>query len=134
MVSVYIVEDAPVVQECLLGLVEDVPGCVLAGMTDNEPQALRDIAALQPDVVILDLYINAGTGFAVLKATKEAYPAIRVLVLTNLNGAAMEEKCRAYGADGFFDKTTELDRLEDALSAMAAAAPKREAAVSHGAE
>lgn len=117
MLSVYVVEDSPVVQECLLGLIDDVDGCALLGVADNEPQALREIAALRPDLVILDLYINAGTGFAVLKRTKSDFPETRVLVLTNLNGAAMVEKCREYGADGFFDKTSELDRLEDALVA-----------------
>lgn len=115
MVTVCVVEDSPVVQECLVGLIEDVVGCVLASMADNEPQALRDIAALQPDIVILDLYINAGTGFSVLRQTKAAFPSVRVLVLTNLNGTAMIEKCREYGADDFFDKTNDLDRLAAAL-------------------
>lgn len=119
MHKVYLVEDSAVIQECIQGMVEDIDGLSLVGMSDNEPQALREIGALQPDVVILDLYIDRGTGFSVLKHTKAAHPRIKVIVLTNLNGSAMVEKCREYGADGFLDKTRQIDLLEECLVALA---------------
>lgn len=118
MHNVYLVEDSAVIQECIQGMVEDIDGLSLVGMSDNEPQALREIEELQPDVVILDLYIDRGTGFSVLKHTKAAHPHIKVIVLTNLNGSAMVEKCREYGADAFLDKTRQIDVLEEFLIAL----------------
>lgn len=118
MLSVFLVEDSPVVQTCIEGMLEDI-GCRLAGVANGEPEALAGIAATIPDVVVLDLYIDNGSGFSVLKQVKARYPHICVLVLTNLNGQAMVERCREYGADDFFDKTSDFDRLEQALLSRA---------------
>lgn len=118
-ISAYLVEDSPVIQECIRDLVDDVPGLVLAGMADNEPQAVREILALVPDVVILDLFLTEGSGFGVLRHIRLACPDTRVFVLSNLGGPELEERFREHRPDRVFDKTTQISLLEFALLDLA---------------
>lgn len=63
------------------------------------------------DLAIIDLFLEEGNGLTVLAGCRVRRPAQKVVVLSNHATRDMRRRCAVYGADAFFDKTTELDAL-----------------------
>lgn len=67
----------------------------------------RAIASMQeeePHVLILDIRIPKGDGFAVLEHMKERHSQVPVIVLTNYRDDAYEKKCAHYGVKDYIVK------------------------------
>jgi DNA-binding NarL/FixJ family response regulator len=80
------------------------------------PQGCIDgILASTPDVVVLDVQLEGGTGLEVLKAVRRAQPAIAFVVFSNNSGPAYRKRYLAEGALSFLDKSTEFDQLARAI-------------------
>lgn len=110
-------EDAPLLRERLEALIAAIPGAQSAGHAVAADDAVRSILAERPDVVVLDIHLAQGNGFDVLRALRAAAFAPEVYVLTNYPQEAYRRTAEALGACGFFDKSSEFDRLRDALAA-----------------
>ena len=118
--TVYLVEDSPLVSERLLEMLEGVPGVRLAGHATRADDAIRDILAARPDVVVLDIRLAQGSGFDVLRALHEQAPEIEVYMLSSFASDPYRHLAARLGARGFFDKATEFTRVRDAVAARAA--------------
>lgn len=114
-----IVEDSPEICERLRNMIDGIPGIDLMSSVDNEDDAVRDICAMQPDLVILDLNLASGSGMDVLRRIKlQAYTGA-VIVLTNYAYPQYRKKCLGLGADYFLDKSQEIEMLNELLSSLA---------------
>jgi DNA-binding NarL/FixJ family response regulator len=116
-VKVFLVEDAPLLRERLETIIASIPGSATVGHAAGAQEALRAIAAAQPDVVVLDIHLAEGNGFDVLRGLKAAGLAPEVYVLTNFPQEAYRRTAERLGARGFYDKSTEFDILRAALVA-----------------
>jgi DNA-binding NarL/FixJ family response regulator len=125
MKTVYLVEDAPLVRQRLLELLEGVPDTRVLGISARAGDAIREILAERPDVVIVDLHLAEGSGFDVLRAVHEAAPEIAVYVLTSFAAEPTRRVAARLGASGFFDKTTEFERVREVVAARAAQGMER---------
>ena len=120
MMRVFLVEDSPLLRSRLEGMVAAIPGAQNGGHASGAQQAIQAILAQQPEAVVLDIHLDQGNGFDVLKALQQAAAPSAVFVLTNYPNEAYRRKAQALGARGFFDKSSELDGLRAALAAAAA--------------
>lgn len=111
-------------QESLRTVVRNVPGLEWAGVAETATGALAAFESHQPDLVILDLVLGAGSGLGVLRAIKQQQPACRVVVFTGHDGAMLRTRCLAAGADYFFSKIHEHRDLVRQLHAFGAEAPR----------
>lgn len=96
----------------LLGILAAIPGAVSCGHAAGATEAIAGIQAAKPDVVVLDIQLESGSGFDVLRAVGGT---AAVYVLTNFANDAYRRKAESLGARGFFDKSTEVDKLRQAL-------------------
>jgi DNA-binding NarL/FixJ family response regulator len=81
------------------------------------PQACIDgILGSHPDVVVLDVQLEGGTGLQVLKAVRQAEPDVAFIVFSNNSAPAYRKRYLAEGASLFLDKTTEFDQLAQAIA------------------
>ena len=81
------------------------------------PQAcIAGILASQPQVVILDIQLDGGTGLEVLRAVREAAPQIAFVVFSNNTGLAYRKKYLVEGAAAFLDKSCDFERLPGAIA------------------
>lgn len=96
----------------LLAILASIPGAVPCGHAAGANEAIAAIQAAKPDAVVLDIQLENGNGFDVLKAIGAS---TAVYVLTNFANDAYRRKAESLGARGFFDKSTEVDRLRQAL-------------------
>lgn len=114
--SVFLVEDSPLVAERLLEMLENVPGVRIAGRAAGADEAIRDILAAHPDVVVLDIRLAQGSGFDVLRALHDRAPEIEVYMLSGFASEPYRHLAARLGARGFFDKSTEFARVRDAVA------------------
>jgi DNA-binding NarL/FixJ family response regulator len=119
-VKVFLVEDSPMLRERLTAILGAIPGARTVGHAARASDAIAGIEREQPDVVVLDIQLEQGNGFDVLQALQSSAPRVQTFVLTNFANDAYRRKAERLGARGFFDKSTEFDRLRDALAKRAA--------------
>jgi len=114
---VYLVEDSPLVRERLLELLEAVPETRVVGTAAGADEAIEEILAGRPDVVLLDLRLAQGSGFDVLRALHDAAPEIDVYMLSSFATEPYRRLAARLGARDFFDKSNEFERVRDAIAA-----------------
>ena len=122
MPEVFLVEDSHLVLERLESLINAVPGARVAGSAAHADRAIRDILDEKPDIVLCDLKLATGSGFDVLRAVHELEPAIDVYMLSNFASEPYRRLAAELGARGFFDKTSDIERVRDVIARAAAAA------------
>jgi DNA-binding NarL/FixJ family response regulator len=113
--KVFISDDSATVRDRLVTMALDLPGVDVAGQAQDAPGTLDAIRQIQPDVVILDIRMPGGNGIEVLREVKKMNPAPRVIMFTNFAHAQYRKRCEQAGADFFLDKSTEFDKLPQAL-------------------
>ena len=109
----YIVEDSPVIRDCLIATLEELVSIEVVGTAADEDGALQWL--LQPehevDLVIIDIFLKVGSGLGVLRAASAMPQAAKRVVLSNYATVDMRRKCLALGADQVFDKSNDIDAL-----------------------
>jgi two-component system, OmpR family, response regulator len=119
---VVLVEDSPIIRERLVESLTATGHVEVVGQADSERAAVAALASGEWDAVILDLQLKQGTGLGVLKALAPVRPAgAKVIVLTNYAIAQYRDRSLALGADYFFDKSREYDRVRSVLEELAVA-------------
>jgi DNA-binding NarL/FixJ family response regulator len=71
-----------------------------------------------PNAVILDLVLEDGPAFHLIQDIKSIDPGIKVIVLTNYAFNSYRQLCLAKGADYFFDKSSEFDKVVDIIEQL----------------
>jgi DNA-binding NarL/FixJ family response regulator len=111
-VKTFIVEDNPLILDKLVSTLQELTPVQVVGSAADEARALAWLE--QPEheceLLIVDIFLKAGSGLGVLRRTAQRGPRKRV-VLTNYATADIRNTCRALGADRVFDKSSELEEL-----------------------
>jgi DNA-binding NarL/FixJ family response regulator len=103
-IKILLVDDHPLVREGLANLIGQQPDLEICGEACNEPQALELIGTVQPDVVIVDISLENGSGIELIKGIKTVYPAVTVLVLSMHDESLYAERALRAGARGYIMK------------------------------
>lgn len=109
----YIVEDSPVIRESLIATLEELVQMKVVGTAEDESTAVQWLTAPQnqADLVIVDIFLKAGSGLGVLRSAHAMPAQRRLVVLSNYATADMRRKCLELGANRVFDKSNEIDAL-----------------------
>jgi DNA-binding NarL/FixJ family response regulator len=109
----YIVEDSPVIRENLIATLEELLPVQVVGTAEDEATAVQWLTGPDNpvDLLIVDIFLKAGTGLGVLRAAAAQPQCQHVVVLSNFATPDMRSKCLELGADQVFDKSNEIDAL-----------------------
>jgi DNA-binding NarL/FixJ family response regulator len=116
--KVFIADDSEVVCERLTIMLSELPGIEITGQAKDVGESIESIRRLHPDVVILDIRMPGGSGIDVLEDIKKNNAAPVVIVLTNYPYPQYRKKCMALGAEYFFDKATEFEKVTEVLETL----------------
>jgi DNA-binding NarL/FixJ family response regulator len=111
----FIVEDNPTILSNLVSTLEELTNVRVVGSASSEASAVQALQqhAHDLDLVIVDIFLSAGTGLGVLETAQAlALPAHRV-VLSNFATPELRRRCLALGAAQVYDKSSDLDALID---------------------
>jgi DNA-binding NarL/FixJ family response regulator len=120
MQTVYVVEDAPLVRERLIEMLDATPGTQVIGAAERADEAIRDILEERPDVVLLDLRLAQGNGLDVLRAVHGIAPEITFYMLSSFASEPYRQLAVRLGAQDFFDKASDFERVRDIIAARSA--------------
>jgi len=116
--KVFIADDSEVVCERLTTMLSELPGIEIIGQAKDVGESIESIRRLHPDVVILDIRMPGGSGIDVLEDIKKINGAPMVIILTNYPYPQYRKKCMALGAEYFFDKATEFEKVTEVLETL----------------
>lgn len=124
MLTCFLVEDSPVIQQNLVATLEEMVPMRVVGICEDERSAVDWISqdANQCDLMIIDVFLKRGSGLEVLRRARLLRPGCRLVVLTNYATPDMRRRAGQLGADRVFDKSAELDELLAYCESLAQAA------------
>lgn len=110
--KVIIADDSLVVRERLLTMLDELAGVEVVGQMENVAEVIiRAIQKFQPDVVILDIHMLAGSGIDTLRTIKQDKVGPLVIILASYPYSVYRQRCLQAGADFFLDKSAEFDQI-----------------------
>jgi DNA-binding NarL/FixJ family response regulator len=113
--KVLLVDDHPVVIEGLAQRINRERDLVVSGEARSAREALRALAEVQPDVVVVDLSLPRGHGLQLIKDIKTLQPILPVLVFTMHDESIFAERSLRAGARGYVMKQEPPERLLAAI-------------------
>jgi DNA-binding NarL/FixJ family response regulator len=120
VIRIVLVDDQTLVRQGIRSLLELAADIAIVAEAGDGDEALAAIAREKPDVVLLDVRMPKKNGLDVLRElkTKDAVPPV-ILLTTFDDDEALLSAVRA-GAKGYLLKDVSLERLTDAIRAVAA--------------
>ncbi|MBP1311187.1 NarL family two-component system response regulator YdfI [Paenibacillus sp. 1182] len=109
--KILIVDDHWVVREGLKLVLETNDSYEVIGEAGEGVTALKLIEELQPDIILLDLYMPQMSGLETMKALREKQNETPVIILTTYNEDDLMIKGLSLGAKGYLLKDTSRENL-----------------------
>lgn len=113
-----IVDDSTVVGDRMRNLLESTPGIHLLGQAFSGWEAMETVIRHRPEILLLDIHMPGENGIAVLKKIKSFDPSITVIMFSNFSDPFYRSIAIEYGAEYFFDKSTEFEKVSELLSTL----------------
>jgi DNA-binding NarL/FixJ family response regulator len=115
---IVVADDSDVVRQRLTRMLNDLEGVEVVGQADDTPAAMEMVEKLVPDVAVLDIRMPTGSGAELVREIKRLNPAPKIIVLTSFPYPEVREKCMSGGADFFFDKSNEFQKVVSVVRGM----------------
>ncbi|HEV7956690.1 MAG: DNA-binding response regulator [Microbacteriaceae bacterium] len=120
MISVFLVDDHELVRRGLIELLQSQSDITVVGEAATVEQGRTRIAAVRPDVAILDVHLPDGNGVDLCRDVRSDNPDLRCLILTAYDDDEAVVASVVAGASGYVLKDVRGSGLIDALRAVAA--------------
>jgi DNA-binding NarL/FixJ family response regulator len=101
---VIVVDDHPIVRQGLAQMINREPDLVVCGEAEEARSALQSIAALKPDIVVIDISLSGPSGLEILKTIRQTDPRLKVLILSMHDETIYAERALRAGANGYIMK------------------------------
>ncbi|WP_261808052.1 response regulator transcription factor [Paenibacillus sp. N3.4] len=99
-----LVDDQDLIRESLHIVLDMDPNIQVVGLAENGRVALKQCEELQPDIVLMDIHMPIMDGVEATRQIKEAWPHIRVIILTTFQEISYVVDALGAGAEGYLLK------------------------------
>jgi two-component system, NarL family, response regulator NreC len=117
-IRLLLVDDHKIVRAGLKMLFQAEPDMEIVGEASSGASALKRVAELQPDVVVMDVAMPGMSGIEATRQIKEASPETAVIALTMHEDEQYFFQMLAAGAAGYVPKRAAPDDLVSAIRAV----------------
>ncbi|KTB47967.1 response regulator [Dehalogenimonas alkenigignens] len=117
---VLVVDDHAIVRSGLSSILAGESAIKIVGEATDGKEAIAKAAALQPDVILLDILMPRCTGLEALPLIREKAPEAKVLMLTVSNEEKDLFTALKYGAQGYVLKGAGIAEVVNAIKRIAA--------------
>ena len=131
LMRLLIVDDHAIVRQGLRAIIRITPDMQLVGEARDGQEAIEMVAALHPDIVLMDLVMPGLDGVAAITAIKQKRTAVRIIALTTFAEAELVLGAVQAGADGYLVKDVDVQELTDAIRTVHAGQPYLHPAATH---
>src|SRR5215831_12535735 len=112
---ILIVEDHPLFREGLRQMIEHDAALTVCGQTADVPTAMRLAAELKPDLVLVDISLEGGSGIDLIKNLKAKYEELPILVISMHDESLYAERALRAGALGYLMKNEPARTVKSAI-------------------
>ena len=102
--KVFIVDDHVILREGLSEIINREKDLTVCGESENIANALPAIAECRPDIVIVDITLQDGSGIRLIEDLKYYHPGLPALVLSMHDESLYAERSLKAGAKGYIMK------------------------------
>lgn len=117
---ILLVDDHAIVREGFTEVINGQPDLQVCGEADSAPAAMKAVEQLEPDLVVVDLSLQGGSGLDLIKNLKVLHPILPILVLSMHDESLYAERALRAGALGYVmkrqDSATLLHAIHDVLN------------------
>lgn len=118
-----LVEDSTLLREVLFETINNLKNISVEGMAATQTKAISLLNQMQFDILLLDIELYDGSGFEVVKHTKQAHYPFKppiLMMLTNHTTPQYLSLAKDLGVHYYFDKSMEFDLAIQAIEFEAA--------------
>lgn len=115
-IQIVLIEDDMVIRESFEFLLNEEEGCSVIGAFADAESALRSVASLDPDVILLDIQLPGLSGLEALPKLKDLAPEAAVIILSVNEHQDTVFDALAKGASGYLTKNTPPERIVSAVN------------------
>ncbi|MFE7040050.1 response regulator [Streptomyces atratus] len=119
-VRVALVDDQPLVRTALQMVITEAPDLEVVGQAGTGEEAVRLVAAVRPDLVVMDIRMPGMDGIEATRRITEGDDGPQVIVLTTFDDDDYVYGALRAGASGFLVKDMALDDILAAIRVVAA--------------
>ena len=119
-IRIMLADDHMLMRMGLSTLIDCEEDMKIVGEAKNGRQAVELAHALKPDIIIMDLMMPELSGAEATKLIHDAYPEIKIMVLTSFGTSKEMSDAITNGADGALMKDTAADELIKTIRAIVA--------------
>jgi NarL family two-component system response regulator LiaR len=116
-IRIMIVDDHAMVRRGLAAFLRVFDDLELIGEAANGEEAVKLVATVQPDVVLMDLIMDQMDGAAATRAIRQNHPSVQVIALTSFREDLLVQKALQAGAISYLLKNVSADELAAAIRA-----------------
>lgn len=113
--KIFIVDDHVILREGLSELINRERDLTVCGESENVSNALQAITECKPDIVIVDITLEDGSGIRLIQDLKYYNPGLPVLVLSMHDEFVYAERCLRAGARGYIMKQEPSSKFVSAI-------------------
>ena len=115
---IVLVDDHEVVRLGLRALLDRHPQFEVVGEASSAREALEQVAALEPDVVVMDIRLPGTSGIEACEQIVDQHPNTKVIMLTSYAEDEMLFSAIRAGASGYVLKQIASEELVKAIEAV----------------
>ncbi|MBF6628994.1 MAG: response regulator transcription factor [Proteiniphilum sp.] len=119
MIRVQLVDDHPLVVEGLVRIINDSKIACITGTASSLKECRRIIARCVPDVLLLDIGLPDGNGIDACAEILQAYPEVKILMLTGYSELNVITRSLENGALGYVLKNSTVEEIIEGICTVA---------------
>ncbi|RMX06690.1 DNA-binding response regulator [Corticibacter populi] len=117
----FIVEDNHTIRENLTAMLEELTPVEAQGFAVSQHEALDWLHSNQDGwrLLIVDLFLQSGTGLGVIEAVGPIQPDQHIVILSNYVEDDIRQRSAQLGVSAVFDKSRDIEKLIDFCNELA---------------
>jgi len=115
---ILIVDDHPLVREGLAARIAPQPDMEVCGEAAGVDEALAQVKATSPDLVVVDIQLAESHGMDLIKEIHGRFPSVKMLVVSAFDESLYAERALRAGAHGYINKRELQDNVIDAFRSV----------------
>jgi two-component system NarL family response regulator len=117
-IRVVIVDDHPMVAEGIQSILESYDDIIVIATLSNGREAIDQLDALDPDVVLMDLNMPEIGGLTATEIVLERRPGTRIVILSMHDNPEYISSALSHGAMGYLLKDVPTDEIKHAIDVV----------------
>ena len=114
-IKVMLVDDEQLIRSGLKIMLETYPDIEVIHQAGNGREAFECCKKEVPDVVLMDIRMPDSTGIEGTKLIKEAYPDVKIVMVTTFQDTEYIVEAMQYGASGYLLKDSSYEAIYDGI-------------------